>query len=206
MMTRCWKFALFAIAYIATAAPAWAGLLPVSATVTPDGSNYRYTYGIVLTSDTQLRSGDYFTIFDFANPISKSAVMPTGWTLSMAPLGGNPNGIVPGDSPTIPNLTYTYHGSTITGQVGLGNFSIDSNVGASSNQANSFASITQRSIDGANDSNITAAVVPNGTATTQGGGGGTSGVPEPSTLLLLGIGLPIAALVRRFRGRSAVAV
>jgi len=206
MISRFWKLAFLAISYIATAAPAWAGLLPVSATVAPDGSNYRYTYGIVLTSDTKLQSGDYFTIFDFANPIASSAVMPTGWTLSTAPLGGNPNGIVPGDSATIPNLTYTYHGPTVAGEVGLGNFSIDTNIGASSTQPYSFASITQRSIDGANDSNITSALVPNDTVTVQGGGGGTPVVPEPSTLLLMGIVPPIAALFRRFRGRPAAAV
>ena len=131
--------------------------------------------------------------------------MPTGWTLNVAPLGGNPNGIVPGDSPSIPNLTYTYHGPTITGSIGLGNFAIDSNIGSSSVQPYSFASITQRTIDGANDSNITSTLEPNGTVTSQGGGGGP-GVPEPSTLLLLGIGLPIAALVRRFRSRLEAAV
>jgi hypothetical protein len=200
-MTRLLKFALLATAYIATAVPAWAGLLPVSATVQPDGANYRYTYGIALTSDTKLQSGDYFTIFDFGSPISSTAVMPAGWTLNVAPQGGNPNGIVPGDSASIPNLTYTYHGPTISGSIGLGNFAIDSSVGSSSVQPYSFASITQRTIDGANDSNITSTLEPNGTVTTQGGG-----VPEPSTLLLLGIGLPMAALVRRIRVRPAPAV
>ena len=39
-------------------------MLPVSATV-PDSGNFRYTYGLVLTSDSTLKTGDYFTIYDF---------------------------------------------------------------------------------------------------------------------------------------------
>jgi len=208
-MSRFWKLALFVVANVATAVPASAGLLPVSATTAADGSNTRYTYGVVLTSNSTLQSGDYFTIFDFSKPIASTAVMPTGWTVSLNPLGGNPGGTVPGDSPNIPNLTYVYHGPTLTGSVGLGNFMIDSSISASTSTPYSFASFTQQTANGANESNITSVMVPvvpssGGTTGTQGSGGTPPGVPEPSTLLLMGIGLPFLCFARRLRIKKAI--
>jgi hypothetical protein len=204
MMRGFWKFALLVTVNLMVVATASADMLPVSAVGTSDGTNTRYTYNIVLTTDSKLQSGDFFTIFDFPSPVLSSAQMPANWSVSAAPLGGDPAGTVPGDSPKVPNLTFTYTGPTVSGQTNLGSFSIDSPVSTSSNVPFSFASLTQQLLTGANESNITSLTVPVGTATTQGGGG-TPAVPEPSTLLLMSIGLPLVGLARRLRSTQVAA-
>lgn len=166
-----------------------AGLLPVNSTVAADGSNFRYNYGVVLTSDSVLRTGDYFTVYDFAGIVPGTNTQPTGFTFSSANTGPTPPGTIPVDDPTIPNGTWTYTGQqTTVGQVGLGNFSLDSTFGSVSNGF--FTANTHRQVDGQTDSNITSTTVPVPAA---------PGVPEPASLALAAIGLPLAGLFRYLR-------
>ena len=64
---RRWTIAIaLALGAILTApTSACAGLVPVQVSVLPDGGMYRFTYAIVLPTDSVLRPGDYFTIYDF---------------------------------------------------------------------------------------------------------------------------------------------
>jgi hypothetical protein len=189
-MIRRWITRLLAAAALAAAGTdAKAGLLPVAVTVTPEAGNFRWTYAVVLPTDMKLQAGDYFTIYDFGGLVAGSAAAPDGWSFTP---NKTPARTAPNDDPNVPNLTWTYTGPTIpTGQVGLGNFWA---VSTYSQQAESFFTARNaRAVDGVFDSNITETTVPTGTAT---------GVPEPTTLALAGLGLPLVGLARRFRRRG----
>lgn len=191
------RFRIMSIAAIIMAClsgTAQAGLLPVAATVQTDGNNHRYTYGVVLTSDSTLRTGDFFTVYDFSGFIEGSNVQPEGFTFSSSATGSTPSGVVPTDTAT-QNLTWTYTGTeTLTGQIGLGNFSAIS-TNAASDSSTAFAATTHRS-DGQVDSNITETTAPSEV-------GPAAGVPEPASLALVGIGLPLAGFFYRRRSGSA---
>ena len=182
-----------------------AGLLPVSVTVTPEAGNFRWTYAIVLPTDMKLQSGNFFTVYDFNGYVPNSAEAPAGWALSVSKMGPTPDRLNPQDDPLLDNLTFKYTGSTIeSGQIGLGNFWAISKFG---NAGNSFLTAgTLRTSDGKSDNNITSTVVPVGETdappvvvtppTTP------PGVPEPTTLLMAAVGLPLVGLARRLRRKA----
>jgi hypothetical protein len=173
---------------------AQAGLLPVNVTVTPDAGQYRWTYAIVLPTDSRISAGDYFTIYDFAGLVSGTNNQPENWVFSESNLGPVPAGVLPTDNPALPNLTWTYAGPTIaTGQLGLGNFWAISAYSEATDSA--FTARTHRTSDGRIDTNITDTVVPVPTAT-------PPGVPEPGTLVLAALGVPFLGLARRLRRRG----
>lgn len=176
----------------------YAGLLPVNVSSSSEGTDFRYNYGVVLTSDSKLNNGDFFTIFDFAGLKPMSSTQPMGWTFSSGPTGGNPAQTVPNDDAMLPNLTWTYSGPQLSGQVGLGTFSAVSNF-APSDTRGDFASQTHSSATGSAEKNVTDTLTPL-VVTTMPVDPVPPGVPEPSTIALLGIGLPFA--VRYFRGKK----
>jgi PEP-CTERM motif len=170
-----------------------AGLLPVAVSVTPEAGNYRWTYAIVLPTDSQLQSGNYFTIYDFRGLIPNSEFAPEGWEFTTTKLGPTPALLLPDDNPDLPNLSFRYTGPTIdAGQTGLGNFWAVSEFGERTDSF--FTARTNRTSDGRFDENITETVVPVPADTPP-----PPPVPEPTTLALAGLGLPLVALARRFR-------
>src|SRR5262245_61358920 len=145
----CWRLAtLAALAVTAALAPApaaRAGILPVSFSVIPEGDHFRFTYGVVLTTDAFIQAGDFFTIYDFGGFVPGSVAVPDGWSV-LTGVGKTPGDTDPIDDPGIPNLTFVYQGPPINGQQGLGNFmaiSTFENYGFGS-----FTARTNRMVDG----------------------------------------------------------
>jgi hypothetical protein len=197
MMKRFLGLAVGLLLAALACSKASAGLLPVSVSVLPEGGNYRWTYSIVLPTDMQLQSGNFFTVYDFNGYIPGTDSAPSGWAISVTKTGPTPDRVNPKDDATIANLTWTYTGPTIeTGQIGLGNFWAQSIYGQS--DSSYFTARTNRTSDGRFDSNITETIVPNGVTPPP-----PPGVPEPTTLALAGLGLPFLALARRYRAKLA---
>jgi hypothetical protein len=210
MALRLWKLGLAAGLAAALGGSAQAGLLPLTATAVPDGNNFRYTYGVMLTSNSTLQKGDQFAIYDFNGFIQGSNTQPTGFSFNTVLTGGNPGRTVPNDNPAMPNLVWTYTGDTpLVGQIGLGNFTALSNLPEAS-VTTDFVSRTQvqdPNGDVRDEDNITQTKAPAGTDNnpppvgppSPPPVGPPSGVPEPSSLILLAAGLPLVAGVRAGR-------
>ena len=176
-----------ALAFPLLALPAQAGLIPAAVNVAPEGSNFRFTYTVILPSDYKLKSGDFFTIYDFNGYAAGLSGQPVNWTFSTAMLGPNPPHIIPIDDPKIPNITWTYTGPTVTGQLTLGNFSALSQFGTRG--TGWFASSDYSSFEGHRVGNITSTDVP----------GGPRSAPEPAALALFAAALPALGLLRLVR-------
>jgi hypothetical protein len=214
MFRRSWIARLFVVAAATgvaiamTSSSANAGLLPVSVTVQPESGNFRWTYSVVLPTDMKLQSGNYFTIYDFAGYQAGSGTVTSAspdpsysqyWTVSTTKLGPTPNGVNPLDNPEIDNLTFTFSGPTIpNGQMTLGNFVGVSQFGTTDESF--FTATNPRAADGVIDSNITETLVPVGEQIP-----GPIGTPEPATLALAGLGLPLIGLARYFRRKPVAA-
>jgi hypothetical protein len=212
MALRLWKFGLAAGLVAALGGSANAGLLPLTATAVPDGNNFRYTYGVMLTSNSTLMKGDQFVIYDFNGFVPNSNTQPTGFSFTTMNTGGNPGRTVPNDNPTMPNLVWTYNGDTpLVGQIGLGNFTALSTLPEAS-VSTDFVSKTQvqdPNGDIRDEDNITHTKAPAGTDSNVPPPGSNNpppvvtphGVPEPTSLILLAAGLPLVAGARALRNR-----
>jgi len=197
MIRRNWIARLFAAAVVAvgvSAAPAKAGLFPVSVSIQPEAGNFRWTYNVVLPTNMKLQSGDYFTIYDFGGYVPGSASLTSpfpdasvlaNWSVTSSLLGKSPGRVNPNDDPNVPNVTWTYNGPDLTNPTGgsLGNFSAASTFQDS--QGSFFTGINHRDT-GEMDQNVTETISPTGQINPP-----TPGVPEPATLALAGLGLPL---------------
>jgi hypothetical protein len=179
---------------LAATSNAQAGLIPAAVTVAPDSGNYRFTYSVVLPSNYSVQAGDYFTIYDFHGLLGGNQ-QPAGWTYSTALLGPTPHGILPTDDPTVSNVTWTYSGPTVVGNATLGNFSVltSFNGGIDSD----FASSDHMMGTGRSVSNLTTTSTPDPNSTPP------PHTPEPASMILLGLGLPVLGMWRWLKRRIA---
>jgi hypothetical protein len=145
-------------------------------------------YVMRLSPDERVRppsgaSPSRFTIYDLPGVIDGSQTNPPLWEPSSEFSGPDP---LPGDNPTIPNVTWTYIGLTdIIGPADLGTFTVESIFGGfatSSFVGRAFLA------DGSVDFTVGPAVV-------------RAPIPEPSALLLGVSGLALSVLGLRRRKR-----
>ena len=177
----------------------------LSATGRP--GNVSFNYQLFLGQDTRVTAGNMVTFYDFNGLLFDGANAPTftgvggaSYALSMSLLGVDPPGTakLAGDDPTLPNVTLTYNGATLsnttTAEQNLGILTLHStnpmNMGGdftpfaanSTKISNGFAAGNQSFVSGPNN-----AINASGTDT-----------PEPGTLaMFLGMGLTGATAMRR---------
>lgn len=102
-------------------------IIPTLSPSTPAATSggFTWNYGVNVTVDQMVNTGDFFTIYDFGAFTPGSNLQPTGWTFSSSLTGTNPSLVTPTDNPSLLNLTWTYVGTTpINGAQAIGNFSV----------------------------------------------------------------------------------
>lgn len=188
------KFLVLIICFAAIASLR-ADIIPSLGNISPSGSNFQWNYNVNVTVDQQIRTGDYFTIFDFGSIIPNSAMAPAGWVFSTALLGITPSTVLPDDDANVLNLTWTYMGTTpISGSALVGIFSaITTSDQIRSDNFAARATLISGPQAGSKVDNIGMVAVP---------------VPEVSALapiLALGGAIALSTLLPRWRRRRSMA-
>jgi hypothetical protein len=178
----------------------------------PSGTNTAYTYNVFLTPGFELdkagvkgntSTGDLFTVYDFVGLVGSPTISPAlstnGFsTFSIKNTGTTPVNTAPNDNSALANVTFKYTKSTETNNPAagmnllLGQFTLTSTFGPAGTANIQYATATQKNLPGSSEdehlaNNVSEVVGP-------------AAVPEPPSLLLFGIALPLAGgflLLRR---------
>jgi hypothetical protein len=106
-------FALAAVTAVVLSGAAQASVIPVLSSVTPDGSNFLYSYTGELATDQGVTNGSKLVIIDFAGYVAGSVHSPYS-TVTASVQNTLPAGMLldPGfsDNASIPDLVFTYTG------------------------------------------------------------------------------------------------
>jgi hypothetical protein len=107
------SLALAALAALALSTSAQASIIPVLTSVTPDGSNFTFSYSGQLAPDQGVVAGDQLVIIDFFGYV------PGSVSSSLADVSASISDTLPAglimppavtDNPAIPDLVFTYNG------------------------------------------------------------------------------------------------
>ena len=89
---------------------------------------YTYSYDMALAVPEVLMTGNYFTVYDFNGFTGVTDVSaPFGWTFATSATGTTPAKTLPTDT-SLPNITFTWTGGTVTAPAEIGIFSLKSTV------------------------------------------------------------------------------
>jgi hypothetical protein len=182
---------------------AQAGLLPTLLSVTPDSGSYKFFYSVEIPDLNQVRIGDSMTLYDFAGLVPGSVGVSGAlgnWTVAVANVTPPPLGLNVTDDPGLANITLTYNptpaSTTINGSAGFTFWanSIYSGVydppDSPNPEFNVTSTVHRKGIAGIENA-VTNVAVP------------SAETPEPATLAMVGIGLPILGAFHLYRRRRA---
>lgn len=178
-----------------------ADLLPVLDSVTPSGSNFVFKYHVNLPANSSINGNggpsDFLTMYDFAGYVAGSAaVVPVGtigtWAKTEQFLGINPSGISPTDSASLLNITFQYTtNAQVLGPVIALTFTLTSTLGNIAGTFTPYAASSTNTQNGSLQGNFGFVQGPNP-------------VPEPGTMVLMGIGSVLClGYAHRHRRRAA---
>ena len=121
------SFILGLVAIGATALVARGDIIPTLNPASPAAAvgGFTWNYATNVTLDQKVTTGDFFTIYDFGSFNAGSNIQPAGWAFSSSLVGTTPALVLPNDSGSLLNLTWTYTGTAeLVGAQFLGDFSV----------------------------------------------------------------------------------
>ena len=199
------KKAMLSCVAVLLASSASASIIPTLVSTTANGmGGYTWTYRATLASDQALATGSYFTLYDIAG-FSGVGATGNGFTASTQLLGVTPDNVLPNDSPSLINVTFTYAGPNVNfdgpfSERELGPFEI-----FSTSNTSSRSDFTSRALRNQGPSRGTfISTIGQNAVTVPGDGGGNGGVPEPATWGMLIAGFGMVGVGTRRRNRIAV--
>jgi hypothetical protein len=205
MMKNLWRagLVLAAVLLVMSAAPARADIILNLISMTPMGSDFQYTYSVELTASTVLHSAgggtnsgvspsnNYFTLYDVQGLIAGSetygGALATNSTHTEQLLGITPSTEtpVPPDSASVLNITTYWTGPDVSAS------GMPFDMGTLSFLSTDPLGSAMLAFTGATQKLENLDFVANNTGQVAGPGPSVSPVPEPGTLMLLAIGLPV---------------